>query len=902
MRAVAPWVRTRLRTAPLAAVALALLVAVTSFLASVYPRAVDAQESEGLTHALRTTPPDERGLRFSVAPAEFETPEERARLLRPARLREMNRTLLAGLPEPLRADTRQADFGARTTVPVPASSEWLPLLEGGMPQFTLTARSGLAEHSTLRSGRLPKAGPTAPGARLVEGAVTARTAADLNITVGATVSLPREGTEGPLGVRITGIVEPAGPGRAYWAAEPVLRAPAKVYEGTPPAPHWHGGLFLAPEAAPALLSLMTETEAYWRIPLDPAGLRIGDLPRLKAAIASVDGGPAGAALRSSVDSALVIETGVDSVLIRYDETRTAIGAVTAVAGFGAAAVAVIVLLMAGGLATIRRRTELTLLRARGGSVAGLAGRLLAETAVVALPAAAGGWALARAVVPEGRPLPSLSAAGAVALVACAVLPLRVVFTHRRLRTGGERDDAVRARPSRRRTVAEVTVLALAVAAVETLRRRGTAEGGADELVSAAPVLVAVVAALVLARLYPLPLRLAALPMARRRGAIGFLSLARAGRSPVPAGLVLLALIVALTTAAFGGSVLAGVSDARSGASLAAVGGDARIEARAEELPAGLAERVRKVSGVRVVAPVRREFDLNLRDGDQTVVTMLAVDPASYATLSERTGMGRFGTGELRKRGGVLPALVSPAVAERLGSGPVTVAGEDGTFTVRVAAVSESTPAMNTGNFLVVDASGLPAERAPSALLVDGPGTSGPELREAVGEAGTVLLRSAVRDRFVESPLQDGAERIYTAAVAASAGFAVLAILLSLLQAAPERSALLARLRTMGLTRRQGRRLLVLESLPQVLLAAAGGALVGWAAIALLSPGVDLGRLALASQEGVASLGAPRLRAESWSLLLPALAVVVIAASVAGAQAWLATRRTATTELRVGDAR
>ncbi|GAA4939204.1 hypothetical protein GCM10023238_01110 [Streptomyces heliomycini] len=60
-----------------------------------------------------------------------------------------------------------------------------------------------------------------------------------------------------------------------------------------------------------------------------------------------------------------------------------------------------------------------------------------------------------------------------------------------------------------------------------------------------------------------------------------------------------------------------------------------------------------------------------------------------------------------------------------------------------------------------------------------------------------------------------------------------------MRAAPERAALLARLRTMGLTRAQGRRLLVLESLPQALLAALGGVLTAWATVRLLAPGIDL---------------------------------------------------------------
>src|SRR5690606_28080034 len=87
-------------------------------------------------------------------------------------------------------------------------------------------------------------------------------------------------------------------------------------------------------------------------------------------------------------------------------------------------------------------------------------------------------------------------------------PLPRVAAHRAVGVHTAREDVTAARPSRRRTVAELTLLTLAVGAVVALRTRGTSDGSdatGDQLVSLAPVLVAVIAALVLVRLYPLPL-------------------------------------------------------------------------------------------------------------------------------------------------------------------------------------------------------------------------------------------------------------------------------------------------------------------------------------------------------------------------------------------------------------
>ncbi|WP_344529123.1 FtsX-like permease family protein, partial [Streptomyces rectiviolaceus] len=258
------------------------------------------------------------------------------------------------------------------------------------------------------------------------------------------------------------------------------------------------------------------------------------------------------------------------------------------------------------------------------------------------------------------------------------------------------------------------------------------------------------------------------------------------------------------------------------------------------------------------------------------------------------------------RGAVLPAVASPDVARRLGKGAHSFRTPTGSFKASVEAVRTGTPALPTGSaFLLIDrsrldhpddtallATGTPGQRIDAAALT--------RSARAAGAGIEATFRATERAALTDSPLQSGAERIYAAAVAAGAGYAVLAVLLALLHSAPQRAALLARLHTLGLSRRQGRRLLVLESLPQALLAAGGGALVSWAAIALLAPGVDLAQVALAARGTLAGVGDVTLRADPWSLLLPAVGVVILTAGVAFVQAWWTARRTAATELKTGD--
>jgi putative ABC transport system permease protein len=505
---------------------------------------------------------------------------------------------------------------------------------------------------------------------------------------------------------------------------------------------------------------------------------------------------------------------------------------------------------------------------------------------------------------------------AVTAVAVVALPVRAAWVARRPRPA-EREDVASVRPSRRRLVVELTITVLVVGAVAALRQRGTGHG-TDPFLAAAPVLVAVAAALVLLRVYPLPLRLLARPAARLTGAVTHLGLARAGRTPATNQLPLLALLVSLTVASFGGSVLAGIDHGRDRAATATVGADARIDSEislSQELPG----EVKKVPGVGHVVTVRVEHN-----GPTTQFPMpyslVIVAPADYAELTGEVGLPSFPSSVYGgwHGHGPLPAVLSPQMAKALGHDTASITSGVGEIEVRRAATLATTPATPGEDFVIVSSDQLAAVHpdmaafhqylgATTLLAMAAPGKriDSAALHRTASHSTTyvtVLTRSEQRAAMTDSALQHGARTVYLWAVAAGALYSALALLLSLLQAAPQRATLLARLRTMGMTKRQSRRLVLLEMLPQALLAAIGGVLVGLAVIPLLGPGVDLRSLTFGT--GPKSL-APvdfglGLHADVWSLALPSVGLVVLACVVLLAQAWMSGRRRESQELRAGD--
>ena len=96
-RVVAPWVRTRLRSAPGEAVALALLVAVTAFLAAALPLAADRYGDAGLRRSMEVAGPARTTVQlYSASAADLLlTPEEREEQLREDPIADAHAKILA---------------------------------------------------------------------------------------------------------------------------------------------------------------------------------------------------------------------------------------------------------------------------------------------------------------------------------------------------------------------------------------------------------------------------------------------------------------------------------------------------------------------------------------------------------------------------------------------------------------------------------------------------------------------------------------------------------------------------------------------------------------------------------------------------------------------------------------
>jgi putative ABC transport system permease protein len=878
-----------------ASVALGLLVLVTVFIAVVLPRASEGLQTVALRQTLSDLPASATIVTANVDYGDYLSPTDES----------LNRQL---------ADTKR-ELGALLTaqgVPLRAGAGWTELNSG---EFTMTGAgpgsaigstplqlqleysNELMRHARLTAGHWPSGDTTRAGVTTFQVALTPASAKMFAVHVGSQLSA------GPSRVlAVTGIITPVDPGSAFWsqfgsAATPVLIS-------TNYATYWIGGAFVGPaEPSAAARVNFLASQVSWTYPVDLRNVTAAQAASLLGKLtAAASQGPAQLTGLSSSGASFTVSSGVTPTLTSFVAGQAAADVISSLLFVSLTVVGLIVLLMGTRLVADRRRDEFATMAARGATGSQLRWLALRGQALVILPAAAVAIGLAVALTPSGGT--ALAWWLAALTTGCALAAPALLASRRSAVRRGIRK-ARRDRPwmlATRRLTAELTLTACAVTGLVVLRQQGlTEDGRVNVLTSAAPVLAAMPAAIVVIRLIPLVLRACRRLAGAGRGLVAFLGFARAAEAARRALLAVFALVLALAVVAFGGAVVRSIGVGESAAAWQLTGADAAVGSSTGDIALlrSAQQAVAAVPGVQAIAPVIEEQAQAGSYGIGGVaISVVVVNPRQYAAVLADTPDSTFPARALARTGsgaGPPPVLASPAAAAALhGSGSVFTIGTR-TYRIRIAGQLASTPAAPAGAPFVV----LPQWAAgpgppPTLMFVAGHRISQRRLSAVVARTAPgapVAVRSAQLAALRAAPLPHATVQIYTAGAVSAALFCVLILLITLILDARNRELSDARLVSMGLSGSQARRASALELSPFVLAAAVGGTIAAAALAALLGPLLDLSGL-------TGSTEPTQLQSGILTSLLTVAGLAVLAAATMLGQAAAARRRAVSEALRV----
>ena len=778
----------------------------------------------------------------------------------------------------------------------------------------VTYRQPLTQYTRLVAGHYPAA--TANPARLPV-LVSPQTARQFGLRLGSTMKIsgPQieySGSLEAITLIVAGIVVPRAPSSTFWTADPTVLTP-DLEMPTPDVAFWVGEVFAGPDDISAVQQDFGPEglAIQWEFPMVFGSLQgqqaqpLHDaLNRLTAQSPALTGDIAAAA------GTLQVTAGLLQPLAAFLATAQAVDVLLWLLYVSLAVAGLVVLLLAARMVAMRRSAELTMCRARGASLRQIAVVTARGAAVACVPAAALAVLAAVLAVPGAGPGLGAGPAGgwlppiAVLLVAvCA--PAAIAAWRQRLprhRPGDRRRPRVQAR-----LVVEVTAVAAAVAGIIVFRQQGTQPGsGVNLYTSAAPVLIAIPAVIVVLRVYPVVLRGLLHGSVRSSGATAFLGLARAARTALTPALPAFALVLALSVAAFAGMVRDAVTRGEVAASWQAAGTDVTIAASGQysSVAAISPAALRAAAAIPGVTHAAAVLEADWTPAGGQPIVGLAVDPASYAALVASTPtFPQVQTGLIAPAtaGAPQPVLASPQAAAELGRGAVTLSSQEAVqaIRVRVAGLLSETPALPGGSaFILMPLAAIHAQNGPTpvnVLLLNGAGIDRARLSAVVRDmipGGITTFRSDVLTGLTGAPLQHGAFVLFALALVAAAVLGLAVMLLELALGAAEREATLARLATMGLGERQRTRVVALEVLPAVI--AAGVA--AWACAVVLprvvAPAIDLSAF-------TGSTAVVPLAPDVASIALPLAGLVVVAIVSLAVEIRSGRRRRVAASLRAG---
>jgi len=900
---MSPWARMRTAwvlltgTGAAASVAFGLLVLASVLACLVIPRENAALRTGALEHTLAVSAPSDRAV------------------IATASLTSLAATVQLGPSDIAASGGRLASLLAARGVPLASEPPaWSSLITGYVPvtgaaaaggggraQVQMMYRTALASYSRVMAGRLPAGASLVGGHEVLQVAVTTATAARFGLRVGSTLRTRRA-----VWLVVTGIIRPEHPATNFWTETPGAAVPTAA-QGAAGSSYWAGTVFIGPGALRLAESFLNPEymQVTWGFPVAVGRLTVNQVSPLQASLASMTS--SGVVIDGEAGPVVVtVTSALPGILAPFAAAERAVAPLLGLLYASLAVTGAVVVLLGAWLVAEHRYAEFALMRARGAALRQVGWLALRGSAVVAVVAVAAAAALAIRLTPGSGSRVALWLAAVTVGVTLAGPVLITAVQHRVPGPGtGGRASARAGRPARRRSgarriVTEAALVAVTIGGLVVLRAQGLSAGGANLYPSAAPVLVAVPAAIIVLRGYPAAARELGRIAGRSRGVVAFVGLARATRTSPGTALPAFALVLALAMVTFAAMVGAAVTRGQVAASWRQVGADAVVKAEAgHPITAALQHQIASVPGVTGTATaVIYQASLPVSGSELTAVF---IRPASYAAVVDQAPGTRFplsalsGSGAARP-GGFIPAVATPAAAQLVGSAPAQLTpGAAQNLTIRLTGRVSRIPGVGGGAVVVMPLWALGQNPpGPGLMLVAGPRLDGPRLSAIVGRGlpgGTVTLRAATLAALTGAPVPRAAQVTLVQAAATAAGFAALVLLLSLVLTARTRDLTLARLATMGLRRGQGQLLLATEALPQVVAAAIGGIACAWALVPLVGPSIDL---SVFTGPGPSVVVSP----DPVALVTSAAALILAALLALAAQAVITYRRGSAAALRV----
>ncbi len=911
----------RVGTAAGGALALALLACGCVFLALAGPALSLHTRTDALRQTLNALPDTTRTVQASAAWSNFTQSLPNPPGLTPFELSQSAREIgssLAAQPLPLGAG-RWVSLTAKPLVVAVGAAK--TAFAAAPPELEVSYRTPMAGYVQVVKGSLDSGG--APGGAVAV-AVTGPTAARFGLHPGSVMELM--GSSQSPELYVTAVIRMRHPGSTWWQQDTTPIRPTLIQRDPDSPAYWLGGVIADPDQLGATQQALgvIGLELQWEYPLDVSQVNADQATGLYQALnRATTAAPPLTDELAGAEGALSVTSPLLPDLATFLTTQAAVETVLLLLFVSLIVVGTAVILLAGRMIVARREAELSLLRARGGSLGQVGARVLAGTAVSAGPGIVIGAGLALALLPGGGDGWPLALVAAVAALAGA--PLIAVWQQRRpapvsnpaqITTAETRRSRGPARPWRR-LVIEVTAIAAALAGLIVLHDQGVppppetgatgvsgTAASANLTLTVVPILVAIPVVVIMLRLYPLAVRGLAALSARRPGATGFVALSRAARSPLTGALPAFALVLTLTLATFAGMVNQGITAGEITASWQTTGGDVLITP-GPGFPAVSPSAVKAIAAVPGVQHATEAWTTGWFTPFGRQITVAAVDPVSYAAVTAGTPFTPFPARLIGKAaptspipdGAVVPVLASPSAAAILGTTPIQLStlGALGPVKVRVAGIINSTPALPGGGDFVVmplrTLPGLTGAPVPNILLATGGAINHARLIAAAKQAipgNVTTFRTQVLASLASSPLQHGAGLIITLTIAAAAGLGLLVVILGLALGSAERGMTLARLTVMGHERPAG--LVIAEAMPAVLAAVAAGI-----ACALVLPTAIGSAIDLSAFTGTTT--PIQFQADALALGLPAAAIVVLALITLAVEARAVRRRDISAMLR-----